>query len=260
MATRTSIKKNPYNAVALSRMATKHQEIVKGLWELTVRSGLDKYFWPGSGWRTGSLEHSSGTAIDWIVVEKTGLRPSAEERKAALFFVDWLVANSSILGIEGLIFSKDGKDRPQIWGYSRPGIWRNGLNRGSVSGNHIDHIHIKFKTGASWPAKFNTGKLNFGVTVPAAAKAKPTKPTKTVPAFPKGLAPGKSNPSAVALQNQLMKAGFLAKNTKTNANYGPKTQAAVIAFHKKYPQFRSAGKVSDPAIGPKGWKYLFETW
>lgn len=79
----------------------------------------------------------------------------------------------------------------------------------------------------------------------------------TPPAFPTGLAPNKATPSARTLQKALKKAGFMASSVVEADNYGPKTQAAVIKFHKKYTQFRASGVTSDPAIGPKGWKFLF---
>lgn len=83
---------------------------------------------------------------------------------------------------------------------------------------------------------------------------------KPVPQFPTGLGPNKRSPSAVPLQRQLKRAGFLAAAVTESANYGPKTQQAVAAFHNKHPQFRSAGTTYDPAIGPQGWKFLFANY
>jgi hypothetical protein len=75
------------------------------------------------------------------------------------------------------------------------------------------------------------------------------------PPFPAGLAPGKSTPSAQGLQRVLKAAGFLAGSVVLSDNYGPKTQAAVVAFHNQYTQFR--GTAPDPAIGSKGWAFLW---
>lgn len=77
------------------------------------------------------------------------------------------------------------------------------------------------------------------------------------PAFPKGIGPRKSKPSAVKLQRALKKAGFMPKSVKENPNYGPQTRAAVARFHDKYPKYKSPGVKYDPRIGPKGWKKLF---
>ncbi|MFF7146036.1 peptidoglycan-binding protein [Streptomyces nodosus] len=92
-------------------------------------------------------------------------------------------------------------------------------------------------------------------TLPGKAATAPK--AYTPPAFPSGLAPDKAKPSARTLQKALKKAGYMASSVVEADNYGPKTQAAVTKFHNAHPQYRSAGKTSDPAIGPKGWAYLF---
>ncbi|MFF4118956.1 GH25 family lysozyme [Streptomyces sp. NPDC001714] len=79
----------------------------------------------------------------------------------------------------------------------------------------------------------------------------------TPPAFPAGLAPNKAKPPAVTLQRALKAAGYMPKSVPESPHYGPQTQAGVIKFHNAHPQYRAAGKKSDPAIGPKGWAYLF---
>ena len=96
-----------------------------------------------------------------------------------------------------------------------------------------------------------------GVTV-YKAPVKPTIPT--IPAFPKGLAPGKSSPSARTLQKQLKKAGFLAKDASESDNYGPMTRTAVAKFHNKHSQFKAEGISKDVKIGPKGWNFLFTNY
>ncbi|MEU7340536.1 glycoside hydrolase family 25 protein [Streptomyces sp. NPDC007074] len=79
----------------------------------------------------------------------------------------------------------------------------------------------------------------------------------TPPAFPTGIAPGKSSPSAVTLQRALKKAKYMAASVTESPNYGPATQAAVAAFHNAHPQYRAAGTTHDVKIGPKGWAALF---
>lgn len=81
--------------------------------------------------------------------------------------------------------------------------------------------------------------------------------TYTPPKFPTGLAPNKAAPSAVTLQRALKAAGYMANSVAESPHYGPKTQTCVIAFHNAHPQYRAAGKKSDPAIGPQGWAALF---
>ncbi|MGW7431874.1 peptidoglycan recognition protein family protein [Streptomyces sp. NPDC054861] len=92
------------------------------------------------------------------------------------------------------------------------------------------------------------------------APSKPTTPKPYAPpAFPAGLAPGKSKPSARALQRVLKTCGFMPRSVTESDNYGPQTQAAVARFHNAHPSYRGAGKSYDPAIGAKGWAYLHRT-
>lgn len=81
-------------------------------------------------------------------------------------------------------------------------------------------------------------------------------PGYTPPAFPPGLRPGIHAPVVADLQRTLLAAGYGPIPGAVTTFYGPKTQAAVIRFHNAHPQFRSAGRDHDPAIGPRGWAYL----
>jgi hypothetical protein len=87
-----------------------------------------------------------------------------------------------------------------------------------------------------------------GVTVYVKPKAPP---------FPVGIGPDRSKPSARELQQQLQKTGFMPTSVKRADNYGPATQAAVAAFHNRYPAYRAAGVKRDVRIGPKGWAKLW---
>lgn len=88
----------------------------------------------------------------------------------------------------------------------------------------------------------------------AAPKPKPA--AYVPPPFPTGIAPGKTSPSAKGLQRALKAAGYMPGWVPLANNYGPRTRAGVITFHKANPTFRSRGVVNDPRIGPKGWAYL----
>lgn len=68
--------------------------------------------------------------------------------------------------------------------------------------------------------------------------------------------PDSKSPSAVPLQKELKRGGYLADSVKENANYGPLTQAAVAKFHNAHTEFRSTGVSHDVRIGPKGWAFL----
>ncbi|GAA1940082.1 SH3 domain-containing protein [Nocardioides hwasunensis] len=76
-------------------------------------------------WR-GDGEHGQGRAIDIMVSGETGWAVA-----------EFLRANYATLGIEYIIYSQ------QIWSVERSGEgWRGMSNRGSVTANHYDHVHV----------------------------------------------------------------------------------------------------------------------
>ena len=164
---------DPFWATAIDRMTPGARGIVRELHGIVQRSpALRPYIWFGSGWRTGSKEHSSGRAIDIIVTENTGRRPTSAEHRAAMLLIEWLITNGRALGIQWILYSTDGKNRTRSFNMDR-GSWNNLADRGSISGNHVDHIHVYFKSGASWPSRLNG-------TVIGGTKA-PSKPAPTPP-------------------------------------------------------------------------------
>lgn len=150
---------DPFKGTVLEKMDEGVQEIVRRLHEAIKRSSppVSSKLWVGSGYRTGSKEHQSGRAIDIVITAETGMRPDALEVEAGLAFTDWIVEHADELKVEGIIFSRNQADHPWFWGYSRPGEgWRESTEkRKNVSDNHIDHVHILFKEGATWPESLN---------------------------------------------------------------------------------------------------------
>lgn len=79
------------------------------------------------GYRAGSEYHSAGRALD-IMVSDSALRAE---------IADWLRANASELGIMEIIRSQ------HIWTVQRSGEgWRMMPDRGSITDNHYDHVHV----------------------------------------------------------------------------------------------------------------------
>jgi hypothetical protein len=75
------------------------------------------------------------------------------------------------------------------------------------------------------------------------------------PAFPTGLHPDGTSPSAKPLQQALKATGWLAKDVVLSDHYGPLTQHAVAGFNAKH-NLNDTGLTYDPAIGPRGWALL----
>lgn len=77
----------------------------------------------------GGSYHSSGQAIDVMISGEAGWE-----------IARWARANASSLGIIEVLYSQ------QIWTAQRSGDgWRSFSDRGSVSANHYDHVHISVR-------------------------------------------------------------------------------------------------------------------
>lgn len=80
----------------------------------------------GYGTFRGDGEHAQGRAVDIMVSGSLGWE-----------IAEFLRANASALGIEYVIFSRN------IWSVERGGEgWRGMSDRGSVTANHMDHVHV----------------------------------------------------------------------------------------------------------------------
>ncbi|WP_258177319.1 CHAP domain-containing protein [Streptomyces solincola] len=123
---------------------------------------------------------------------------------------------------------------------------------------------IEGNTSDSCARRVRTARDIAGYGRPAYAEQsappapKPTTPgsgtTHTPPAFPEGLRPNSTSPSARGLQKALKAAGYMDKAVPEADNYGPKTQDGVAAFYRANVELSSGGR--DVQIGPKGWAEL----
>ena len=259
---RDRAKIEPFWATSLSRMTAGPRAIANGIHALIQRSPvLAPYMWIGSGWRTGSSEHKSGRAIDIMITADTGRMPTDAERAAGNALVGWLIANAKALGVQGIIFSRDSKRRPQLWGYSHPGTWVDGAPRGSISGDHVDHVHVYFTAAASWPASLSGAII--GAPKPVTPRPQPPKPpatgasglTLSVAALKaaryadppkKGMPVGKAGAQVKAFEQALVKCGYL-KAGLADGHYGTATVDAVKRFQRQ----RSGAKNPDGWMGAK---------
>ena len=126
------------------------RKYAQALYDMTRKYPDTSGQWCGRGWdNTGSKEHESGLAFDWITSTKVGLRPTNVQYVAAMKVVNFFIRHGKEMGLEWLIFSVDGVNK-MLYNVAR-GKWRSYGSAGNVSFRHIDHIHFKFKRGV----KFN---------------------------------------------------------------------------------------------------------
>lgn len=81
-------------------------------------------------------DHGAGYACDFMVA-KIGNMPTAEYRQIGQDLADWAKKNAKKYGIRYVIY------RQKIWNIKRAREgWRKMGNRGSITENHYDHVHI----------------------------------------------------------------------------------------------------------------------
>ena len=125
------------------------RKYAQALYDMTRKYPDTSGQWCGRGWdNTGSKEHESGLAFDWITSTDVGVRPTNVQYVAAMKVVNFFIRHGKEMGLEWLIFSVDGKNK-MVYNISR-GSWKSYGSNGNVSFLHIDHIHFKFKRGVKF--------------------------------------------------------------------------------------------------------------
>ena len=145
------------------RINPEVRKYAQALYDMTRKYPDTSGQWCGRGWdNTGSKEHASGLAFDWITSTGVGVRPTNVQYVAAMKIVNFFIRHGKEMGLEWLIFSVDGVNK-MIYNVDR-GKWRSHGSAGNISFRHIDHIHFKFKRGV----KFNPNiKWTLDVTTNA---------------------------------------------------------------------------------------------
>ena len=145
------------------RINPEVRKYAQALYDMTRKYPDTSGQWCGRGWdNTGSKEHASGLAFDWITSTNVGMRPTNVQYVAAMKIVNLFIRHGKEMGLEWLIFSVDGVNK-MIYNVDR-GKWRSYGSAGNISFRHIDHIHFKFRKGV----KFNPNiKWTLDVTTNA---------------------------------------------------------------------------------------------
>lgn len=97
-----------------------------------MRFGVGCY--RANGGIAGGGEHPLGRACDFMLSQGGGM-PSAAATGQGNEIAAWAIKNAQRLGIMYIIF------RQRIW-HSRGGSWRMMSDRGGITANHYDHVHI----------------------------------------------------------------------------------------------------------------------
>lgn len=219
-----------FNPLAEHKMNRNVVSIIKSLFAYLRTQSWAASMWPGSGWRMGSSEHLSGRAFD-LMITKLGYRPTPAEHKAAMRLVNELIANGKALKIQWILFAIDGLVT-HSYNMDR-GTWKRLNNRGSISANHIDHIHILFKSDAPSGFAFNHDDGTPVVSLAdVLAQAHSSNRVATQ--------------SVRLLQTALKEQGFAI--TSVDGYYGPETRAAVAHLQSNMGY---SGKDADGFIGLK---------
>lgn len=88
---------------------------------------------PVGCWRSSADDHGEGRACDFMV--SYGTHPSADNKAWGQRIADYAIGNADRLGVEYVIWEQ------QIW-HSANRQWRFMNDRGDVTQNHYDHVHV----------------------------------------------------------------------------------------------------------------------
>jgi hypothetical protein len=80
------------------------------------------------GYRPGDMDHGSGNAVDTMISSR------AQGDAVAVY----VMAHASELNVKYIIW------RQRIW-YPSSGTWRGMADRGSITANHYDHVHVSVR-------------------------------------------------------------------------------------------------------------------
>lgn len=82
-------------------------------------------------------DHHTGNAID-VMISPIGKSANAGQVQRGNAIAAWARANHKALNVKYVIW------RQRIWNPGRSDEWRQMDNRGSLTQNHMDHVHISF--------------------------------------------------------------------------------------------------------------------
>lgn len=176
----------------------------------------------------GGGDHAKGVALDFMIFQNEA---------AGHYIANYLMANAKRLGVQYLMWNH------RIWNIDKDGYgkWRWVPDRGSTTENHMDHVHVTFKSATT------------AYVPPTPAKPKPTPPKKPAPAkapkYPgKQIRRGSSGAQVLLVQQRLKARGW---SIALDGKFGPTTERTVEQFQ------RNKKLKVDGIVGPATWAALW---
>lgn len=162
-------------------------------------------------------------------------------RRGDIVFFDWSGSNS-VAAIDhiGIVTKVVGQDIHTVEGNTSDSVARR-VRRADTIVGYGRPAYAPEPKEDDVPIKLRRGKINGVTVVGVYADGLPT-PNNTIP-------------SAIPLQRQLKRVGYMPDSVVEADNYGPQTQKAVSKFHADHPKYAQGGD-SDVSIGPSGWNHL----
>lgn len=191
-----------------------------------AKAGHDIWFMWGMG---SGVEHGSGTALDLMV----------RTEAAGDFVRDYIWTNRARLRLRHVIWEQHITSV-----VVQPGIRRGMADRGSVTDNHYDHVHVWFYPGSyvAPPKRGAAAPKPKGQPAP-----KPKLPAKKPIVTVRVLRKGSTGADVKRLQSELNRVfpGYPGPRLIVDGDFGAATEKNVKEFQRR------AGLSDDGVVGPK---------
>jgi hypothetical protein len=116
----------------LGKVSNPTKSKSKEIFDAAAKAGHDVWFMWGYDGNASNTEHHSGRALDFMV----------RNEAAGDWVRNYIWSNRARLGLQHVIWEQHITST-----VTQPGVRRKMADRGSVTENHMDHVHVLFFTG-----------------------------------------------------------------------------------------------------------------